>query len=127
MTKSTFMKQSSFFLTLCLLITSLALQAQVEIYSSSSNNSTSRITINRNGINSFNVEMRGQIELTDDDKDIKSISADGYLEITKTTFGGKRTLVFSPMATGVKREYYEGRDKVDFEKEGRLWMGEILP
>ena len=37
--------------------------------------------------------MRGQIDVTDDDKDIKSISDDGYLEINKTVFGSKRTLV----------------------------------
>ncbi|MEQ9415270.1 MAG: hypothetical protein RIF39_15655 [Cyclobacteriaceae bacterium] len=34
---------------------------------------------NRNGFSSFDVELRGKIQLTDDDKDIKSMSPDGYL------------------------------------------------
>ncbi len=76
---------------------------------------------------SFNVEMRGRIELTDDDKDVKSISSDGYLEIKKTVFGSKRTLKITPAQDGLNREYYEGRTKVAFEPDGRAWMAEILP
>src|SRR2546430_5569589 len=51
--------------------------------------------------------------LTDDDKDIKSISEDGYLEITKVTFGSRRSIVITPSENGIKREYYEGREKLD--------------
>lgn len=82
---------------------------------------------NRGGFNSFSVETRGKIEVTDDDKDIKSMSPDGYLEITKTVFGSKRTIVISPASTGLKREYYEGRTLVAYEPEGRKWLSEILP
>src|SRR5882672_11048244 len=80
-----------------------------------------------NGMSSFNVEIRGKIELTDDDKDIKSMSSDGYLEINKTAFGSKRTLIVTPQGNALKREYYEGRTAVPFEPEGRKWMSEILP
>jgi L-fucose mutarotase/ribose pyranase (RbsD/FucU family) len=84
--------------------------------------------VNRfNGISSFNVETRGKIEVTDDDKDIKSISSDGYLEITKVTFGSKRKIVITPEGNGLKREYYEGRERIAFEPEGRKWLSEILP
>jgi hypothetical protein len=77
---------------------------------------------------SFNVEVRGRIDLTDDDKDIKSMSPDGYLEITKTVFGSKRSLVISPQGGGgLKRQYYEGRTELPFEPDGRKWMNEILP
>jgi hypothetical protein len=79
------------------------------------------------GMSSFNVEMRGKIELTDDDRDIKSMSADGYLEVTKTVFGSKRSIVISPQGGGLKREYYEGRTSIPYEPEGRKWLGEILP
>lgn len=79
------------------------------------------------GINSFSVEVRGKIELTDDDRDIKSMSPDGYLEIEKTVFGSKRSLVIKLVGNGLKREYYEGRELVPFEPEGRRWMSEILP
>jgi hypothetical protein len=105
----------------------LFLSAQVEIVSSTSANKIHRISINHNGFSNFTVETRGKIELTDDDKDVKSMSPDGYLEITKVTFGSKRSIVITPTEKGIKREYYEGREKIDFETEGRKWLGEILP
>src|SRR5689334_10819601 len=64
------------------------------------------------GFQSFNIEMRGKIEVTDDDRDIKSMSPDGYLEINKTVFGSRRTLVISPQGGTLKREYFEGRTPV---------------
>lgn len=82
---------------------------------------------NRSGFSSFDVEVRGKIQLSDDDKDIKSMSPDGYLEVKKTVFGSRRTLIVSPVAGGLKKEYYEGRTKIDFEPAGRQWMAEILP
>jgi hypothetical protein len=99
--------------------------AQVEIYSSSSKITTNYRT--SNGVSSFSVEVRGKIELTDDDKDIKAMSADGYLEIKKTVFGSRRTLIIKPMGNTLKREYYEGREQIPFEPEGRQWMHEIMP
>lgn len=93
----------------------------------SSKNGSTRTVYNRGGISSFNVETRGKFEVTDDDKDIKSMSPDGYLEINKTVFGSKRTIVVTPQGSGLKKEYYEGRTLVPFEPEGRKWLGEILP
>jgi hypothetical protein len=82
---------------------------------------------NSDGFNSFNIEMRGTIEVTDDDTDIKSISSDGYLEITKTSFGSRRAIKISAEGKVVKREYFEGRTAVNYEPEGRKWLAEILP
>ena len=83
---------------------------------------------NSNGVTDFNVEMRGKIELTDDDKDIKSLSNDGYLEITKTVFGSKRNIVIESLGGGkIKKEYYEGRTKMDWDTSGKSWLAEILP
>ena len=93
----------------------------------SKNNSEKTVWNHSNGLSSFNVEVRGKIELTDDDRDIKSISSDGYLEINKTVFGSKRTLVITPQGNSLKREYYEGRTSIPYEPEGRKWMNEILP
>jgi hypothetical protein len=119
------MKTVFAFLTSLLIIFSTAI-AQKETYTSS--NKSTRVTFNHsNGISSFNVEMRGKIDVTDDDKDIRSISADGYLEISKVTFGSKRSIKITPEGGGVKREYYEGREKIPFEPEGRKWLGEVLP
>jgi len=80
------------------------------------------------GLTDFNIEARGKIELTDDDKDIRSISDDGYLEITKTVFGSKRSIVIESLGGGkMKKEYYEGRTKTAWDPNGKEWLAEILP
>lgn len=81
-----------------------------------------------NGFDNFNVEYRGKIEITDDDKDIKNMSDDGYLEISKTVFGSKRSVVIEAQANGkIKKEYYEGRTEKAWEPGGKTWLAEILP
>jgi hypothetical protein len=80
------------------------------------------------GLTDFNIELRGKIELTENDQDIKNISDDGYLEINKTVFGSKRTIIIESLGGGkVKKEYYEGRTLMDWEKNGKAWLSEILP
>lgn len=112
-------------------VQAIAQQESSESTSSSSRNGDRHTTTrwrNSSGATDFNVEMRGNIELTDDDKDIKSLSNDGYLEITKTVFGAKRQIVIESLGGGkVKKEYYEGRTKMEWDPNGKNWLGEILP
>lgn len=80
------------------------------------------------GLNSFNVEYRGKIDIEDDDKDIRAMSDGAYLEISKTVFGSKRTIVIESIGGGkFKKQYYEGRTMVNWEPAGREWLAEILP
>ncbi|HNP20388.1 MAG TPA: hypothetical protein PKL31_18270 [Fulvivirga sp.] len=79
------------------------------------------------GLNNFNIEYRGDIEVNDTDTDVIGISPGGYLEISKTTFGSKRSIVIESSAGKLKKEYYEGRSLVNFEPDGRKWLAEILP
>jgi hypothetical protein len=80
------------------------------------------------GVYDFNIEYRGKIEVTDDDKDIKSLSDGGYLEISKAVFGSKRTIIVESLGGGkMSKEYYEGRTKLEWEAKGREWLAEILP
>jgi hypothetical protein len=104
-------------------------QEESKTYSSQSTRRQSGTTVynHSDGLQSFNIEMRGKIEVTDDDREIKSMSPDGYLEINKTVFGSRRTLVISPQGGSLKREYYEGRAPVPYEPEGRKWLAEIMP
>ncbi len=100
--------------------------------SSVSITTSSRDNIHRwktsNGFDNFNVEYRGKIEITDDDKDIKSMSDDGYLEISKTVFGSKRSIVIESQGNGkIKKQYYEGRTETTWEPNGKAWLSEILP
>ncbi len=124
------MKSFHFLALACLIAASFAAYSQDDgflIGRSTSHTQNKTVIRHSNGFNSFNVETRGKIELTDDDRDIKSMSPDGYLEITKTVFGSRRTLVITPQANGLKREYYEGRTSIPYEPEGRKWLAEIMP
>ncbi|HTF21533.1 MAG TPA: hypothetical protein VK658_25820 [Chryseolinea sp.] len=116
---------------ICTAIHSFGQDVSAESHSSSSSNGEQRnVTRWRNstGGTDFNIESRGTIELTDDDKDVKNLSNDGYLEITKTVFGARRSIVIESLGGGkVKKEYYEGRTKMEWEPNGKNWLGEILP
>jgi hypothetical protein len=105
----------------------LTVQAKSQKYTAENAGGTRKVVYNRTSLSSFSVETRGKMEVTDDDRDIKSMSPDGYLEITKTVFGSKRKIVISPVSSGLKKEYYEGRTPVAWEPEGRKWLSEILP
>lgn len=118
------------FFTLFLLVLSMPLAAQeasTKTYSSTSERGTQRFRTST-GLTDFNIEYRGTIELTDDDRDISSISDDGYLEISKTVFGSKRAIIIESLGGGrIKKEYYEGRTRKEWEPAGRQWLAEILP
>jgi hypothetical protein len=92
---------------------------------SSGKHSSTKISFN--GLSNFNIEYRGNIEVNDTDTDVISISPGGYLEISKTTFGSKRSIIIESSAGKLKKEYYEGRSLMDFEPNGRKWLAEILP
>ena len=81
-----------------------------------------------NGIwDDFELETRGDIEVTDDDRDIKSISSGGYFELSKTTFGNRRTVVIRESDGTLIREFYEGRKEIPYEPSGRQWLADVLP
>lgn len=96
-------------------------------YSVSAHKNNHSVTVSKNGLTSFKVEHRGTIEISDDDRDVKAISSGGFLEISKTVFGNRRTIKIKNTGSGLEREYYVGRQEVDYEPEGRKWLAEILP
>lgn len=107
--------------------------AQVTVYKNS-NTSTDyskskhkTVSVKINGINSFEIEHRGTIVISDDDKDITSISDGGFVEISKTTFGSRRKIRMEGLSSGLKKEYYVGNKQVDWKPEGEKWLAEILP
>lgn len=111
-----------------ILCSTLVMVTYAQSISVSSSRNNQKFTY-RNGspLQSFEVETRGIITLTDDDKDVKRISDDGYLEIEKTVFGSTRKIVITPEGDGLKRQYYEGRSLQSFEPKGREWLAEVLP
>jgi hypothetical protein len=121
-------KLSYFFLVFCGLMLVGTLQAQSSKTTKITFNNSARVYQTNNSFGSFQIEYRGTLEVTDDDKDIKSISQGGYLEVSKTTFGNKRAIRIEATGRGeLSREYVEGRTKTAWEPNGRKWLAEILP
>ena len=111
-----------------LLAGSINLQAQEGAKQVISYNNNRIIYQNSFGpLQNFKVEVRGEIEVAEDDRDIIGMSSDGYLEIEKTVFGNKRKIIITSQGNSLKKEYYEGRSKQPYEPEGRKWLAEILP
>lgn len=76
----------------------------------------------------FEIEFGGKIIVTDNDKDIASISPYGFLKITKSSFGNSRAIEITSDAQGnLTKTYYDGRKKADYNTDGREWLEEILP
>jgi hypothetical protein len=100
-------------------------QSESIAYSSRSDSKTTYRT--SDGLNSFNVEIRGTIEVSDDDRDISNMSHEGYFEVTKTSFGSRRSIKITREGSVLIKRYYEGRTEVNFDPEGRKWLAEIMP
>ena len=77
---------------------------------------------------SFSIDYRGEITLTDDEKDIKSITPGGYFKVSKTTFGTKRVVKIENKGDDqLIRAYYVGRNKEPYYPDGQKWLADILP
>jgi beta-lactamase regulating signal transducer with metallopeptidase domain len=81
------------------------------------------------GKDTLEVKYEGDIEFTDDDKDVKSLSPGGFLRIRQVDRArGDHSIEFKANASGtIERRYWEGSSERPFEPEGRRWLGEILP
>ncbi len=77
--------------------------------------------------NDYKLEYRGKITISDDDKDIVDISDGGYFELSKITFGNRRSIEIRKSGGRLIKKYYEGRSEVDYEPEGREWLADVLP
>jgi len=83
---------------------------------------------NNDSFENFEVKYKGKIVVTSDDTDILSISPNGFFTITKSSFGNKRKIHISADSRGrLTKEYYEGKGKKEFGKDGKEWLDNILP
>lgn len=79
-------------------------------------------------LSDFKVRYSGYITLTDNDKDVVSISPNGFLEIEKVVFGSTRKIRIESDSKGnLTREYFEGRSEKNYENSGKEWLADILP
>ncbi|MBK3517988.1 hypothetical protein [Carboxylicivirga marina] len=76
----------------------------------------------------FDLKYKGIIELSEDNKMITGISADGFVEINKTAFGNNRRLFIHADDKGtITYEYFVGKTETAFNPEGKKWLSEVLP
>ncbi len=82
----------------------------------------------QNGANATEINFRGKIAFTDDERDVKSISPGGYFKFSKTTFGNTRSVLIESSSDGtLTRTYHAGRLEQPYEPEGRKWLADMLP
>lgn len=75
----------------------------------------------------FEIRYKGKVLVTDNDKDIKSISPNGYLVIEKSSFGNSRRLEFTSDSQGnLTRKYFEGAKERTYDSDGSAWLQEVL-
>lgn len=76
----------------------------------------------------FDVKYAGVITISENDKDIKSISPNGYLKIEQSSFGNKRKLEIVADSKGnLSRKYFEGKKEESFADEGKDWLESLMP
>jgi hypothetical protein len=77
------------------------------------------------GSQKLQVQYDGAVEFTDDDKDVKSLSPNGFLRIRD---GGSHTVEFMADGSGrITRRYWVRSSEQPFEPDGRKWLAEQLP
>jgi len=76
----------------------------------------------------FELSYEGEIEFTDDDTDIRSLSPGGYFKISDGGwFGGKGVDIRADGAGAITRRYRVGIIEKPYEPEGRVWLAQMLP
>jgi hypothetical protein len=76
---------------------------------------------------SFEVRYKGKILVNNDDTDVTSISPNGYLKIEKSSFGNSRAIIIESNNNGeLRKEYYEGKTKLDYNPDGKEWLSDIM-
>jgi|KBSSwiStaDraftv2_1062776.scaffolds.fasta_scaffold27827_3 hypothetical protein len=75
------------------------------------------------------VESRGRIELTDDERDVKSVSPDGYFEISSRgwwSLFGQRYVVHGNVDGSTTRRFTVGAAERPLDAETRAWIGDSI-
>jgi beta-lactamase regulating signal transducer with metallopeptidase domain len=82
----------------------------------------------RNGMTSFDVQLDGTIEFTDDDSDVKSLSPNGRFRLEEGGwFSGRAYEAKADSSGNLTKSYSVGRTTKPLDDEGRRWLGRLLP
>jgi len=79
------------------------------------------------GNHKIRIEFDGEVELTDDGLDIKSLSPKGYVEISEKKGGARREIqVDSDRDGNLHFVFFKQGDEAPFDDEAKRWMGDML-
>lgn len=81
----------------------------------------------KDSYSAYEIEFKGKIIVADDDKGISSISPNGYLRISKSSFGNSRKIEIESDSKGnLTKKYFDGRTEKAFNPDGQEWLAEML-
>jgi hypothetical protein len=76
----------------------------------------------------FELSYDGEIEFTDDDTDIRSLSPGGYFKISDGGWlGGRGVDIRADGSGNLTRRFRVGMIEKPYEPEGRAWLAQMLP
>jgi beta-lactamase regulating signal transducer with metallopeptidase domain len=73
------------------------------------------------------VTYSGTFDFTDDDADIRQVSAGGYLKISDGAWFGRHSIEIRERGGQLERRYYVNGSERPYEPEGRAWLRDNLP
>src|SRR5258708_16401027 len=82
------------------------------------------------GSRRLEVSGRGTVEFTDDDRDVKSLSPDGYFRIEENyllLFSGRRYEVTADGTGRLTRTYFDHDRAKPLDSQGQAWLMGIMP
>jgi hypothetical protein len=83
--------------------------------------------VSDDGSSPYTMKLDGEIELTDDGRDIEWMSQDAYLELEQKIDGERRKLLIEPAEDGSPLYMYEvGRREREYDGQAADWLGDML-
>lgn len=107
-----------------------AARSGVEAAGQAQGGESTSVTTLTEGALTIEVKMKGAVELTDNDADVKTISDGGYFSVKeKRGASTVRQLEIVPATdgSGLRRTYAMQGQPREFDGEARAWLGSVLP
>jgi hypothetical protein len=90
------------------------------------NNSNGNWVWSSNG-DKLEVSYHGSFEFTDDDTDVRQLSAGGWLKISDGKWIGRHAVEIRERNGQIERQYFVNASARPYEPEGRAWLQQNLP
>jgi hypothetical protein len=82
------------------------------------------------GTRRLEVNVRGTVEFSDDDRDVKTLSPGGYFQVEESRlllFSGRRYEVTADSSGRLSREYFDHGHAMPLDNQGQAWLMGVMP